>query len=37
VGVVPHVFEADALRSIEEFRAELGSSAFDERRLSLDG
>ena len=37
VGVVPHVFEADALRSIDEFRAELGSSAFDERRLSLDG
>jgi hypothetical protein len=37
VGVVAHVFEADALRTIDEFRAELGSAAFDEKRLSLDG
>ena len=37
VGVVAHVFEADALRTIDEFRAELGSAAFDEKRLVLDG
>jgi hypothetical protein len=35
VGVVDHVFAADALHSIEEFRAELHSSRFDERRLNL--
>jgi hypothetical protein len=35
VGVVRHVFEEDALRTLEEFRSELASSAFDERRLSL--
>lgn len=36
VGVVDHVFAADALRSVEEFRAELHSARFDERRLDLD-
>ncbi|MBA2385297.1 MAG: hypothetical protein H0V68_11645 [Actinobacteria bacterium] len=35
VGVVDHVFTQDALRSVEEFRAELHSSRFDERRLDL--
>jgi hypothetical protein len=35
VGVVNHVFSADALNSIEEFHAELHSSRFDERRLHL--
>jgi hypothetical protein len=35
VGVVDHVFTADALNSIEEFHAELHSSRFDERRLHL--
>ena len=34
VGVVEHVFEADALRTIEEFRAELDSAQFDERASS---
>ncbi|TML47668.1 MAG: hypothetical protein E6G20_07615 [Actinobacteria bacterium] len=36
VGVVDHVFGHDALRTIEEFRAELESSRFDERRLDLE-
>jgi hypothetical protein len=36
VGVVEHAFEADALRAIEEFRAELQSARFDERRLDLE-
>lgn len=36
VGVVEHVFAADALRTLEAFRAELYSGAFDERRLLLD-
>jgi hypothetical protein len=36
VGVVDHVFAEDALRTLEEFRAELHSSRFDERRLHLD-
>jgi len=36
IGVVEHVFEADALRTIDEFRAELGSARFDERRLELE-
>jgi hypothetical protein len=36
VGVLPHVFEADAARMIEEFRAELDSGGFDARRLRLD-
>jgi hypothetical protein len=36
VGVVEHVFEFDALRTIEEFRAELYSARFDGRRLLLE-
>lgn len=36
IGVVDHVFPDDALRSVEEFRAELSSSRFDERRLHLN-
>jgi hypothetical protein len=36
VGVVPHAFEADALRAIEAFRAQLASADFDERRLDLE-
>lgn len=36
VGVVDHVFEADALRAIDDFRRELESSRFDERRLDLE-
>ena len=35
VGVVRHVFVEDALRSIEEFQAELYSASFDARRLEL--
>jgi hypothetical protein len=35
IGVVEHVFEGDALRTIEDFRAELHSACFDERRLAL--
>jgi hypothetical protein len=35
VGVVDHVFAPDAVRSVEEFRAELDSARFDERRLDL--
>jgi hypothetical protein len=35
VGVVEHVFEADAERALEEFRVELYSAAFDTRRLAL--
>jgi hypothetical protein len=35
IGVVEHVFHDDALRTVEEFRAELESSAFDGRRLQL--
>ncbi len=37
VGVVDHVFPADALRVVEEFRAELASARFDEKRLDLEG
>lgn len=37
IGVVDHVFEHDALRTIDEFRAELESASFDEKRLFLDG
>ena len=36
IGVVDHVFAEDALRTLDEFRAELHSSRFDERRLHLD-
>jgi hypothetical protein len=35
VGVVEHVFPDDAHATVEEFRAELWSAAFDARRLSL--
>jgi hypothetical protein len=35
IGVVDHVFADDAVRSLEEFRAELHSARFDERRLHL--
>jgi len=35
VGVVSHVFGDDVLAAVEEFRAELHSSRFDERRLNL--
>lgn len=35
IGVVEHVFPADAARAVEEFRAELASSRFDARRLEL--
>ena len=37
VGVAAHVFSEDELRTIDEFRAELASATFDERRLYLDG
>jgi hypothetical protein len=36
VGVVEHVFLEDGHATIEEFRAELWSSAFDARRLALE-
>lgn len=36
IGVVQHMFAADALLTIEEFRAELASARFDERRLELE-
>jgi hypothetical protein len=35
VGVVEHVFAADADRALDEFAAELYSSSFDTRRLGL--
>jgi hypothetical protein len=35
VGVVRHLFADDALRTLDAFRAELYSSAFDDRRLGL--
>jgi hypothetical protein len=35
IGVVEHVFADDALRTVEEFRAELYSAGFDARRLLL--
>jgi hypothetical protein len=35
IGVVEHVFTDDALGTLEAFRAELYSSAFDARRLTL--
>ena len=35
VGVVEHVFADDAAATLEMFRAELWSSSFDWRRLSL--
>jgi hypothetical protein len=36
IGVVACVFAADALRTIEQFEAELHSARFDERRLELE-
>ena len=36
VGVVRHVFARDALRTIEQFRAELASADFDQMRLELE-
>ncbi|MDE3025862.1 MAG: hypothetical protein KGI93_09860 [Acidobacteriota bacterium] len=36
VGVVEHLFPEDALETLEGFRAELWSSAFDARRLTLE-
>jgi hypothetical protein len=36
VGVVSHVFREDALRAVEEFRVELRSAHFDERRLDFE-
>jgi hypothetical protein len=35
IGVVEHLFAEDALRTIEEFRAELHSASFDGRRMLL--
>ena len=36
VGVVAHAFERDTTRVLAEFRAELDSARFDERRLDLE-
>jgi hypothetical protein len=36
VGVLDHVFEEDAVRAVDEFRAELLSARFDEKRLDLE-
>ena len=36
IGVVEHLFEEDVQTTVEEFRAELYSSAFDARRLGLE-
>ena len=36
IGVVEHVFAADALTTLDEFRAELWSASFDVRRLALE-
>jgi hypothetical protein len=36
IGVVEHVFADDGLRTVDEFRAELYSTSFDARRLSLE-
>jgi len=36
VGVVPHVFENDAVSTLDEFAQELYSSTFDVRRLTLE-
>jgi hypothetical protein len=35
IGVVEHVFADDTLRTIAEFRSELYSASFDDRRLHL--
>lgn len=36
VVVVDHVFEEDALRTVDRFRAELRSARFDEMRMDLE-
>ena len=36
IGVVEHLFEHDVAATVEEFRAELWSTAFDARRLGLE-
>src|SRR3954471_5416838 len=36
IGVVDHVFEADATRAGDQFAAELASAHFDARRLTLE-
>ncbi len=36
IGVVECVFAADVLRTIEQFKVELASATFDERRLELE-
>ena len=36
VGVVEHVFERDAVATVDEFRAELWGESFDARRLGLE-
>jgi hypothetical protein len=36
IGVVDHIFAADAARAVEEFAAELDSAQFDARRLALE-
>lgn len=36
IGVVEHVFEHDAVATVEEFRAELWGESFDARRLGLE-
>jgi hypothetical protein len=36
IGVVEHVFAGDLEPTVEEFRSELWSAAFDARRLSLE-
>ena len=35
IGVVEHLFRGDALRTVEEFQAELYSASFDARRMLL--
>ena len=36
VHVVAHVFDVDGQRTVAQFRAELSSARFDERRLHLE-
>jgi hypothetical protein len=36
IGVVEHVFETDATRTIDAFRTELASASFDLKRLELE-
>ena len=35
IGVIEHLFAADAQRTLEEFTSELYSARFDGRRLAL--